>query len=56
MADGKTLEIVLFADARGHLDYVEVDCCANSYPVPVNVVVEGPPFHTRAAGDLFRET
>ncbi len=56
MSDGKTLEIVLFADARGHLNYVEVDCCANSYPVPVGVVAERRPFHTWAAGNLFRET
>src|SRR5438067_10019594 len=25
---------VAFFDTRGYLDYVEVDCCANSYPVP----------------------
>jgi hypothetical protein len=30
----RTLEIILFADTRGYLDYVEIDCCANSYSSP----------------------
>ena len=30
----KHLEIILFADGAGNLSYIEVDCCANSFPVP----------------------
>ncbi len=41
----KTLEILLFADELGNLSYVEVDCCANSYPIPDSVEVEEPPFN-----------
>jgi len=44
MGDGRTLEIILFAGDSGNLDYVEVDCCANSYPVPDHISVEGEPF------------
>jgi hypothetical protein len=55
MPDEKTLEIIIFADDHGHLDYVEVDCCGNSYPVPDEVAVEEPAFHTWAAESLFRE-
>lgn len=45
---GKTLEIILFADARGYLDYVEIDCCANSYPVPDTIRVKEPPYHVHS--------
>jgi hypothetical protein len=44
LADGRTLEIVLFADGSGNLVYVEVDCCANSYPVPDRISSEAKPF------------
>ena len=47
---GKTLEILLFADAVGNLSYVEIDCCGNSYPVPDVIQVLGPPHHVRAVG------
>ncbi len=56
MPHEKTLEIVIFADDHGHLVYVEVDCCANSYPVPAEVVVEEPPFSTWATKSLFLES
>jgi hypothetical protein len=44
MTDGRTLEVALFADDSGNLVYVEVDCCANSYPVPDDPDVEAKPF------------
>jgi len=43
--DEKTLEILLFAGGSGHLEYVEIDCCANAYPVPEEFQVQGPPYH-----------
>jgi len=52
LVDG-TLEIILFADGDGNLAYVEVDYCANAYPVPEEVEVIGPPYHSRGAEDLF---
>lgn len=45
----RTLDIILFADARGYLDYVEVDCCSNAYPVPDAIRVTEPPYHTYPA-------
>jgi hypothetical protein len=53
LSDGRTLEIVLFADGCGNLAFVEVDCCANSYPVPDTVEAEDEPFHTRASDSLL---
>ena len=55
LTDGRTIEIILFADRNGHLSEVEVDCCANSYPVPDEIEINGPPFHTRAAKGLFAD-
>jgi len=52
MADDRTLEIILFADPSGNLDYIEVDCCANSYPVP-DLIEVGQPFHTSASERLL---
>jgi hypothetical protein len=52
MADDLTLEIILFADPSGNLDYIEVDCCANSYPVP-DLIEVGQPFHTSALARLI---
>jgi hypothetical protein len=54
LADERTLEIILFADSTGNLDYIEVDCCANSDPVPDVVEVGDGPFHTWAAEGLLR--
>jgi hypothetical protein len=45
----RTLEIILFADNRGYLDYVEVDCCANSYPVPDIIRVKERSYHVHPA-------
>ncbi len=51
--EGKTLEIILFAGENGHLAYVEIDCCANSYPVPETVEVREPPYHVHASKSLL---
>jgi hypothetical protein len=53
MPDGKTLETILFADERGYLVFIEVDCCANSYPVPDDIKVEAKPFRIWAAKSLL---
>jgi hypothetical protein len=53
LADERTLEIILFADGGGNLDYIEVDCCANSEPVPDTVEVDAQPFHTWATEQLL---
>jgi hypothetical protein len=45
--EDKTLEVILFADEAGNLAYVEIDCCANSYPVPEAIEV-GAPYHVHA--------
>jgi hypothetical protein len=54
LADGRSLEIILFADRQGNLSYVEVDCCANSYPVPDKIGIVGAPYRTRASDNLFK--
>ena len=53
MADERTLEIILFANETGHLDYIEVNCCANSYPVPDVIEADDQPFHTWASQRLL---
>lgn len=53
MPDDRTLEVILFADLNGNLDYIEVDCCANSYPVPDLIEVGEQPFHTSASKRLL---
>ena len=53
LPDARTLEIILFADDGGDLAYIEVDCCANSYPVPDVVEAEDEPFHTWAEEGLL---
>lgn len=45
--EDKTLEIILFADEEGYLTYVEIDCSANSFPVPEIINVKGEPFHVQ---------
>ena len=54
LRDGRTLEIVLFADESGNLVFVEVDCCANSYPVPQDIEVDEAPFQTWESRQLLR--
>ena len=55
LEDGKTIEIVIFADDEGNLDYVEVDCNANSEAVPQEVIVPDRPFHVRASDSLNKD-
>lgn len=52
LEDGKTLEIILFTGADGHLAYVEIDCCANSCPVPETIEVREPPYNVHASKSL----
>lgn len=53
LKDELTLEIVLFADGTGNLVFIEVDCCANSYPVPLTIDAEARPFQTWASSQLL---
>jgi len=48
----KSLEIVLFADEHGNLSYVEIDCNANSEPVPDFIQVLGEPYHVHGSQGL----
>jgi hypothetical protein len=50
--EGKTLEIILFAGKNGNLEYVEIDCCGNSFPVPDAINVKEPPFHVHKSNAL----
>ena len=52
LRDGRTLELILFADDAGNLAYIEVDCCANSYPVPEVIDADDQPFQTWATTGL----
>ncbi len=49
---GKSLEIVLFSDEIGNLKFVEIDCNANSEPVPAAIQVQGAPYHVHAEPGL----
>jgi hypothetical protein len=55
LLDGRSLEILLFADGHGYLSYVEIDYCGNSFPVPEIVEIEGPPYHVHASSGLVTE-
>jgi hypothetical protein len=48
---GKSLELILFANEAGNLSYVEIDCNANSEPVPDSIQV-GKPYHVHASPGL----
>ena len=50
--EDKYIEVILFADEEGNLAYVEVNCCANSYPVPEVIEVQEPPFHVHTSVSL----
>ncbi|HEY5721531.1 MAG TPA: hypothetical protein VIT45_04340 [Allosphingosinicella sp.] len=54
LADDRTLEIILFANEEGNLDYIEVDCCANSCPVPDVIDVTPEPFRKWSGEGLLR--
>jgi hypothetical protein len=40
----RTLSFIVFVDARGLLSGIEVDYCANAYPVPDGIEPMEPPF------------
>ena len=42
----RTLEILMFADAAGNVDFIEVDFCVNSHPVPNDLILSPVPYHT----------
>jgi hypothetical protein len=48
----RTLEFIVFVGSNGHLAGIEVDYCANSYPVPDEPILVEPPYHVRASADL----
>jgi hypothetical protein len=47
-----SLELIVFVDAHGQLAGVEVDYCANSFPVPDNVQIKEPPYHVEVSRAL----
>jgi hypothetical protein len=49
----KSLEFIVFADARGHFAGLEVDYCATSFPVPENLEILEPPYHVRCSATLI---
>ncbi|GAA5446252.1 hypothetical protein Misp06_04466 [Microbulbifer sp. NBRC 101763] len=49
---GKTLEILIFSGKSGMVEYIEIDCCGNNFPVPEAVEVVGEPFHVSAGSVL----
>lgn len=53
LSNEKTLEILLFVDGDGNLAHIEVDCLANTTPVPDSIVVAGPPFSVYASDQLI---
>jgi len=48
----RTLEFVVLVAANGQLAGIEVDYCANSYPVPDELVLVEPPYHVRTSAAL----
>ena len=48
----RTLEFVVLVGANGQLSGIEVDYCANSYPVPDEPVLVEPPYHVRTSAVL----
>jgi hypothetical protein len=51
--DGKTLEILLFADESGCLSSIEIDCVGNSLAVPDIIEVDDTPFHIYVSKSLL---
>ncbi|WP_020411202.1 hypothetical protein [Microbulbifer variabilis] len=49
---GKTLEILIFSGKSGMVEYIEIDCCGNNFPVPEAVEAVGEPFHVSAGSVL----
>ncbi|MFT3897870.1 MAG: hypothetical protein QM719_09270 [Thermomonas sp.] len=48
-----SLEIILFTGETGRLEYVEVDCCGNSFPVPDDIRLAGSVQHGHVSGTLI---
>lgn len=44
-----SLELAVFADRRGHFAGMDVDFCANSYPVPEKMVLAERPYHVHSS-------
>jgi hypothetical protein len=49
---GKTLEILIFSGKSGMVEYIEIDCSGNNFPIPEIVEVVGEPFHVSASSAL----
>ena len=47
-----TLEFIVLVGTNGHLAGIEVDYCANSYPVPDEPILVEPPYHVRESAAL----
>jgi hypothetical protein len=48
----RTLEFIVLVGANGQLSGIEVDYCANSYPVPEEPILVEPPYHVRSSAAL----
>jgi hypothetical protein len=53
IGDDLSLEIILFADRSGNLSYVEIDCCANTEPVPEVIEAKEPPYNVYVSPALI---
>ena len=49
----KSLEIVLHTDKDGYLSYVNVDCCANTFPVPDIIKIKDKPYNEYISKDII---
>ena len=52
--ESRSLEILLFADDSGHLNYVEIDYCGNGLPIPERMNLESAPYHLFQGDTLIR--
>ena len=43
--EGKTVGVLVHVDAAGNLSGIDVDYCANSFPMPESPKLIEPPFH-----------
>ena len=48
----RSVEFTVFVDKRGHLCGIDVDYCANAFPMPEDPDLVEPPFHVRAFNEL----
>ena len=46
-SERRSLEFIMFADSRGHFAGIEVDYCANAFPVPEVLEIHEPPYYVR---------